>query len=158
MLIIGIDPGSRFCGYGLIECQGKRITAAGCDVIPIREKLPLQQRLLVLYQEMSAILDEHKPEQAVVETIFYHKHIQAIFALGHARGIILLTLVQRDIPIYEYSPREVKKAVVGNGNATKQQVRYMIGKLLNLDTVKHRDDAADALAVAMCHFHRMRFL
>jgi len=157
-LIIGIDPGSRFCGYGLIECEGKLITAAGCNVIPIKERLSLQQRLLILYQRITAILDEYKPDQAAVETIFYHKQIQAVFALGHARGIILLALMQRDIPIFEYSPREVKKAVVGNGNATKQQVRYMIGKLLNLDTSKHRDDAADALAVAMCHYHRMRFL
>ncbi len=155
-MIIGIDPGSRFCGYGLIECQGRRITAAGCDVIPLKEKMSLQQRLLILDQQIGAVLDEYKPEQAVVETIFYHKHIQAVFALCHARGIILLNLARRNIQIYEYSPREVKKAVVGNGNATKQQVRYMVGKLLNLDTSKHSDDAADALAVAMCHFHRMR--
>ncbi|MDD2332008.1 MAG: crossover junction endodeoxyribonuclease RuvC [Candidatus Cloacimonetes bacterium] len=156
MLIIGIDPGSRYCGYGLLEFTGKNVIAAGCDVIRIEEKLPLSTRLDILYTRISKVLDEYKPEQAVVESIFFHKHIHSIFTLGHARGVILLTLAQRHIELTEYSPREVKKAITGNGNASKKQVRYMINHLYKLRYASPSDDAADALAIATCHFNKLK--
>lgn len=158
MIIIGIDPGSRFCGYGLLQYEGKTVLAAGCDVISINEKKPLSERLLVLHQRLVSVLDEFKPDYAVVESMFFHKHIKSIFTLGHARGVILLSLAEREIPLFEYTPREIKKAVVGNGNATKQQVRFMIDRIYNLQGTTMSDDAADALAIAACHYHKIRFL
>ncbi|HOR30127.1 MAG TPA: crossover junction endodeoxyribonuclease RuvC, partial [Candidatus Syntrophosphaera thermopropionivorans] len=129
MIIIGIDPGSRFCGYGLLEINERRILAAGCDVINLLKGKDLPQRLEILFDAINDILREYKPDIAVVESIFYHKQIRSVFTLGQARGVILLALAQNDIPIVEYSPREVKKAVVGNGNASKQQVRYMVNQI-----------------------------
>lgn len=132
--------------------------AAGCAVISIGNKINLHDRLAQLYSELCVVLDEYKPDYAAVETMFFHKHIRSVFTLGHARGVILLALAQRKIPICEYSPREIKKAVVGNGNATKQQVRFMIDQLYNLSSASMRDDAADALAIAACHYNKLRFI
>jgi crossover junction endodeoxyribonuclease RuvC len=154
--IIGIDPGSRFCGYGILDIERKKIAAAGCSVIQISDRKPLTERLRILYDEICKVLDEYKPNIAAIETMFYGKNFQGIFSLGHARGVILLALSQRDIPIHEYSPREVKKAVTGNGNASKQQIRYMIAQLLPLTKSDLSSDAADALAIAMCHHNRNR--
>jgi len=155
-LILGIDPGSRFCGYGLIEVEKRKIIAAGCDFIYLDERKNINERLCVLYDEIKNIIDEYKPQQAAVETMFFGKNIQGIFTLGQARGVIILALAQAGIPISEYSPREIKKAIVGNGNASKQQIRYMVSQLLPITKEKLTSDAADALAVALCHFNRNR--
>jgi crossover junction endodeoxyribonuclease RuvC len=130
--------------------------AAGCDVIHIDERKPLTERLRILYEEIRKVLDEYKPKVAAVETMFYGRNFQGIFSLGHARGVILLALAQMEIPISEYSPREVKKAVTGNGNASKEQIKYMIAQLLPLTKSNLSSDAADALAIAICHHHRNR--
>lgn len=158
MIIIGIDPGSRLCGYGLLEAEGRRIVAAGCEVIDVSRHKDLMPRLKLLYDGINAVLEEYKPSIAVVESMFFQKHVKSIFTLGHARGVILLALARHEIPTFEYSPREIKKAVVGNGNATKQQVRYMINQLFHLAESKRPDDAYDALAIAMCHFNRIKFV
>ncbi|MDP2172510.1 MAG: crossover junction endodeoxyribonuclease RuvC [Candidatus Cloacimonadaceae bacterium] len=158
MIIIGIDPGSRVCGYGLLEAEGRRIVAAGCEVIDVSKEKDLMIRLKLLYDGIDAVLEEYKPSLAVVESMFFQKHIKSIFTLGHARGVILLALARHKIPTHEYSPREIKKAVVGNGNATKLQVRYMINQLFQLSVSTRPDDAYDALAIAMCHFNRIKFI
>ena len=155
--ILGIDPGSRHCGYGLLELQGRKIVAAGADVINVDEKKPLPERLSIIYREISRIITEFEPQAAAVESIFFGKNIQSVFTLGHARGVILLALAEKQIPIIEYSPREVKKAVVGNGNASKQQIRFMVEQLLPLKQTKLTPDSADALAIALCHYNRNRF-
>lgn len=139
-----------------MEVEKRKIVAAGCDVIHIDERKPLNERLCVLYEAINGILNEYSPQVAAVESMFFGKNIQGIFSLGHARGVILLALAQRYIPIFEYSPREVKKAVVGNGNASKQQIRYMVSQLLPLTKSNLTSDAADALAVAICHHNRNR--
>ncbi len=126
-------------------------------MIDINDKRPMPERLANLYGKLCAVLDEFNPDFAAVESMFFSKHIRSIFTLGHARGVILLSLAQRNIPLVEYSPREIKKAVVGNGNATKQQVRFMIDRMYKLQSAELRDDAADALAVAVCHYHKLRF-
>jgi len=130
--------------------------AAGCDVVHIRDRIPLTERLVILYTEINKVLEEFRPNFAVVETMFFGKNIQGIFSLGHARGVILLALAQHNIPITEYSPREIKKAVVGNGNASKQQVRYMVTQLLPISQAKLTSDAADALAIALCYYNKNR--
>jgi len=157
MMILGIDPGSRYCGYGLIQIERNKVLAAGCDVFDVTRESTLGDRLCLLYSSISDILLEYKPDYAAVESMFFQKHIKSIFTLGHARGVILLALAQKGIPIIEYSPREVKKAVVGNGNASKEQVRYMIQKLYHLQDKKLRDDAYDALAIATTHYNRIKW-
>jgi crossover junction endodeoxyribonuclease RuvC len=157
MMILGVDPGSRYCGYGLIQTEGLKVVAAGCEVIDVTRESSLGARLCLLYDGISAMLDEYHPDCAAVESMFFQKHIKSVFTLGHARGVILLALAQHKIPIVEYSPREVKKAVVGTGNASKEQVRYMIHQLYNLTANSKRDDAFDALAIATTHFNRIKW-
>lgn len=158
MIIIGIDPGSRYCGYGLIEMEGRKVLAAGCEAIDVSREATLGKRLTALYDRISLALDEYHPEVAAVESMFFHKQVKSIFTLGHARGVILLALAKHNIPVVEYTPREVKKSVVGNGNATKQQVRYMINQIYPLKDKPKLDDAFDALAIATCHYNRMKWL
>jgi len=158
VIIIGIDPGSRYCGYGLIQMEGRKVLAAGCDVIDVTGEKELPMRLKKLYEQISSILDEYKPELAAVESMFFHKQVKSIFTLGHARGVILLALAVKGIPLVEYSPREIKKSVFGNGNATKAQVRYMVNQLYGLKESPRRDDAYDALAIATCHYNRMKWM
>ncbi len=157
MIILGIDPGSRYCGYGLLEVQGSRIIGAGCDVISLIKEKDLLKRLDMLHSAIEVVMDEYKPDVVAVESMFFQKHIRSIFTLGHARGVILLSIARHKVPLQEYSPREVKKAVVGNGNASKQQVRLMISRMLKLKAANITDDAYDALGIALCHWHRMRF-
>ncbi len=156
MIIIGIDPGSHVCGYGILQLENNRIVAAGCDVIKINSTLDLAERLAIIYSEIDQIIGEYKPDIAAVETIFYGKNIKSAFTLGHARGAILLALAQRKIKIVEYSPREVKKSVVGNGNASKEQVEYMVKKILKIDIKPETQDATDALANALCLFNKIK--
>lgn len=157
MIIIGFDPGSRFCGYGIIQVEHKRIVAAGCDVIKLSPKIKLSGKLAELSQEISTIIDEYKPDIAVVETIFYGKNIQSAITLAHARGVILQACALSHIRVFEYSPREVKKAVTGNGNGSKLQVRQMIQKIIGLKEDIKSEDASDALAVAYTHYNKMKF-
>ena len=157
MMIVGIDPGSRYCGFGLIQTEGIKVVAAGCQVIDVTRENSLGARLRLLHSSITDVLEEYKPDYAAVESMFFQKHIKSIFTLGHARGVSRLAWAEQNIPIVEYSPREVKKAVVGNGNATKAQVRYMIHQLYGLKESENRDDAYDALAIATTHFNRIKW-
>jgi len=157
LIILGIDPGSYNVGYGILQVEKRKIIAAGCDTIVINSKLQLSERLVQIHSGMDKIIAEYKPDIAVVETIFYGKNIKSAFTLGHARGVIILALAQHNIEITEYSPREVKKSVVGNGNASKEQVEYMVQKILNLSTKPKTEDASDALAIALCQFNKNKF-
>lgn len=157
MVIIGFDPGSRFCGYGILQIEKKRIVAAGCDVIKLDAKLKLSGKLAELFTRITEILEEYKPDIAVVETIFYGNNIQSAITLAHARGVILQACALSHITVYEYSPREVKKAVTGNGNGNKLQVRHMIQKIIGLKEEIKSDDASDALAVAYTHYNKVKF-
>jgi len=157
LIILGIDPGSINCGYGILQIEKRRIVAAGCDVVQVKPTLSLPVRLQKIYDEISKIVAEYNPDIAAVESIFYDKNIKSAFTLGHARGVILLSLAKAGIPIEEYSPREVKKSVVGNGNASKEQVEYMVKKIINLKKSPKTQDATDALAVALCQFNKERF-
>jgi crossover junction endodeoxyribonuclease RuvC len=157
LIILGIDPGSYNVGYGILQIEKRKIVAAGCDTIETNSKAPLAERLVEIQSGMNKIISEYKPNIAVVETIFYGKNIKSAFTLGHARGVILLSLAQHNIEIVEYSPREVKKSVVGNGNASKEQIQYMVQKILNLSVKPKTEDAADALAIALCQFNKNKF-
>lgn len=157
MTFLGIDPGSRTCGYGILETEKRKIIAVSFDIIKLNPSSPLAERIERIYETIVKVLQQYKPERVGIETIFFGKNIQSAFTLGHVRGGILLAVSQHKIPLKELSPREVKKAVTGNGNASKQQVQYMLPKLLNLKIDNLPEDAADALAVAYSIYNNERF-
>lgn len=157
MIILGIDPGSQICGYGILQIEKRKIVAAGCDIIRTDSTDNLEKRLTVIYEKIKNVVDEYKPDIAAVESIFYGKNIKSAFTLGHARGVIMLALAQGNVEVCEYSPREVKRSVVGNGNASKEQVEFMVQKILNIDIKNKTQDATDALAIALCQFNKERF-
>lgn len=155
MLVLGVDPGSRVTGYGLVEKTGNRITCIHAGTVATSNRLPFYERIHEIFQAMLGIMNRYRPEEMAIEDIFYDKNIKSTLKIGHARGAILIAAVQCGVKIFEYSPLEIKKAVVGYGRATKDQVRAMIQVILKLNT-KPALDASDALAAAVCHLHWMR--
>jgi len=153
MLIFGIDPGSERTGYGCIESDGRRhrLVASGSLSAPNGASFP--QRLQAIHEGLSALLAEHGPSCVAIENIFHAKNVRSALRLGHARGVALLAASSAGVPVVEYTPAEIKRAVVGFGRAEKQQVGQMVKLLLALDAVPTPHDAADALAVAICHIH-----
>jgi crossover junction endodeoxyribonuclease RuvC len=156
MIVLGIDPGTAITGYGLVREEGGQAAAVAYGAITTPSDLPLPDRLKLLHRDLAAVVEQYHPDQAAVEQLFFNKNVRTALAVGHARGVILLTLAQANMPIYEYTPLEVKQAVTGNGRADKKQVQQMITLLLSLSKVPKPDDVADALAIAVCHLHSAR--
>ena len=157
MRVLGIDPGTAITGYGVIEGEGDSLVVTTYGAVTTPANQPLAQRLQHIYRELRALITEWHPDSAAVEELFFSKNARTALSVGHARGVALLALTQAGLPIQEYKPAEVKQAVAGYGNAPKQQVQGMVQLLLNLDEMPRPDDAADALAVAICHFHSARW-
>ena len=153
MLVLGIDPGTATTGYGLVTDRGSGAVAVAHGVITTPSGVPLPDRLMTIQRELSAIIERYHPDHAAVEELFFNKNVRTALAVAHARGVMLLTLAQANVRIFEYSPLEVKLAVTGSGRADKRQMQQMIMLLLNLDQIPKPDDAADALAIAVCHLH-----
>lgn len=156
MVVLGIDPGTATTGYGLVREEGDVLQAVAFGVIHTEPNEALAQRLASLYAQLSDLVLTYKPDAAAVEELFFSRNVRTAMAVGQARGVALLTLAHARIPVDEYTPREVKQAVAGYGNAAKDQVQEMVRLLLNLPSVPYPDDAADALAIAICHLHAMR--
>jgi crossover junction endodeoxyribonuclease RuvC len=156
MRILGVDPGSESTGYGLIESDGSehRVVAYGAIKTPPRR--PFYSRLLNIYNGLTELLDREPADVVAVEEVFYAANVQSALKLGHARGVVLLVAAQRRLPLFEYSPLEVKRGIVGYGRAEKAQVQSMVGFVLHMPEIPTPHDAADALAVAVCHAHRMK--
>jgi len=154
--ILGVDPGSGSTGYGIIETDGTHHKAVLFGAIKTPARKPFHERLFHIYTELGRILSCEKADILAIEDVFYATNVQSALKLGHARGIPLLVAAQNNLPVFEYSPLEVKNAVVGYGRAEKRQVQAMVQMLLSLPEAPSPDDAADALAVAICHAHRMR--
>ena len=148
--ILGIDPGSRATGYGVIAKKGNRLYYVTCGVIRLGNKYTFNERLKVIFDGLSEIIETHQPTVAGVEDVFVAANPRTALKLGHARGVAVLAALQNGLKVYDYTPRMVKQAVVGYGNADKQQVQQMVRVLLQLSK-QPTSDAADALAVAMCH-------
>jgi crossover junction endodeoxyribonuclease RuvC len=148
--IIGIDPGLRKTGWGVIEQEGSRLSFIACGSVEPDDRLELGQRLALLHEGLAAVFAAHRPDEAAVEETFVNKDARATLKLGHARGIAMLVPAQSALPIAEYAPNQVKKTVVGAGHAEKQQIRMMV-KILLPKAEFRTDDAADALAVAITH-------
>ena len=151
MKILGIDPGTVIIGYGIVESDQDVLSSVVYGVIKCRERLSLPDRLCHIYEELVKIIEQYKPEVAAIETPFVGDNIKSAFVIGKAQAVAILAASQRNIPIFEYSPASVKSHVAGYGASSKEQVQEMVKMLLNLDGVPEPCDAADALAVAICH-------
>lgn len=151
MRILGIDPGYAIVGIGVIESMGIKYKPLACGVITTPAKIPIEDRLMMIYEKLTAVIQKYKPEAAAVEELFFNTNHTTGIPVAEARGVILLCLKQNGVPVFEYTPLQVKQAVVGYGRAEKQQVIAMTTSLLNLPEPPKPDDAADALAIAICH-------
>jgi crossover junction endodeoxyribonuclease RuvC len=149
--VLGIDCGSARTGYGIIDSDGRRHRMVAAGTVRTDTRLPFEQRLLRIAGELRALLREHSPEAAAVEGVFYSANVQTALKLAQVRGVVLLTVAEAGLALAEYSPLEVKTGVVGYGRAEKRQVQVMVKSLLNLGQPVESEDAADALAVAICH-------
>jgi crossover junction endodeoxyribonuclease RuvC len=150
-VILGLDPGTASTGYGAICVSGNRLRALEYGVMETPARVPLEQRLEMLFAQVSEVLERHRPEATAVESLFFNTNVRTALAVGHARGVTLLACSQAKCSVFEYTPQQVKLAVVGYGKATKDQVMEMVRVLLGLTEVPRPDHAADALGVAICH-------
>jgi crossover junction endodeoxyribonuclease RuvC len=156
VLVLGIDPGTAITGYGLVKEEAGGLALIDCGVITTPAGQPLPSRLQTIYHELSSVITRHQPAAAAVEELFFSRNVRTALSVGHARGVALLALADAGLPIAEYKPAEVKQAIAGYGGADKHQVQEMVRMLLNLDQAPQPDDAADAVAVAVCHIHSSR--
>lgn len=152
-VILGIDPGTLLTGYGLICCENSHYIPIDYGCIRPPKSLKLSERYLIIFDSIEKLIEKYCPQTLVVETQYVHQNVQSAIKLGMARGIAILAAAKKGITIVEYPPTTAKKAVVGSGRASKQQVQRMIQSLLNLKNPPEPDDAADALALAICHAH-----
>ncbi|KAF0151121.1 MAG: crossover junction endodeoxyribonuclease ruvc [Ignavibacteria bacterium] len=151
MRIIGIDPGTLFTGYGIIEFEKNELKYVASGVIKIPPSKQQALRLQKIYDEINLVIKKYKPKEFALETAFYGKNVQSALKIGYARGVSMLVAVHNGLDVKEYAPREIKKSVVGNGAASKEQVQFMIKKLVSIRKSKIKFDETDALAVAVCH-------
>jgi len=155
MIILGVDPGTNLTGFGIIRQDGSNFFLINNGLIKLLPDKSLSEKLVVIYDELLKLIQLYKPDEFAIETAFYGKNVQSAMKIGYARGVSLLAAIHNNVPTNEYSPREIKKSVVGNGAASKQQVSFMIKNLLDLKNVKMKFDESDALAIALCHAFSM---
>lgn len=153
MVILGFDPGTAITGYGVLEQEGQKLNVLTYGCITTPANLPAPKRLQRIYEEVRALLDSYQPNVVVTERLFFNRNETTALSVGRTIGVILLAVAQKSIEWVEYTPLQVKTAVVGYGGAEKKQIQYMVTKLLGLAEAPKPDDAADALAVALCHAH-----
>src|SRR6266581_6975340 len=154
MRVLGLDPGLRHTGWGVIDVAGNRLSHVADGVVHAPVNLPLAERLVALFRQLNLVLERFRPDEAAVEETFVNKNAASTLKLGVARGVVLLAPAERGLPVAEYSANSVKKSVVGAGHAEKAQVQLMVRRLLPGCAIVEAD-AADALAVAICHAHHM---
>jgi len=156
LIILGIDPGIVVTGYGIIQNTGRISKLLVCGCIKPDRKLPFEKRLSRIYTGMLEVVSDVSPDEVALESVFYGPNVQTLVKMSHARGVIMLALANSNLSIFEYSPREVKKAVVGRGGASKEQVQFMIRRLIKADQIPEALDVSDSIAVALCHLHRSK--
>ena len=155
---LGIDPGTAIVGYAVVAARGDELSMIVCDVITTPARMPLAERLQLIYQQLIEIIATYHPLEAAMEELFFAKNARTAMTVGQARGVAMLALANGGLPISEYTPKQVKQAVTGYGDAKKDQVGEMVRILLKLPSVPRPDDAADAAAVAICHLHTANIL
>ena len=151
MVVLGIDPGTAHTGYGVVLSRGRRLAALDGGVIETRPGTPLERRLAAIYSKVSDLISEHSPKAVAVEELYFGRNAHTAFAVGQARGVVMLSAGMHGIPCFSYTPQAVKHAVCGAGAVEKEQVQRMVAALLSLPQPPEPDHAADALAVAICH-------
>ena len=154
MIVLGIDPGTASTGYGVVQSSGSRLSPVEQGVIQTHPGVPLERRLADIHARVGDLLDQHGPDAMAIEELYFGANVRTAFAVGQARGVVLLAAGQRGIPSRSYTPQQVKSAVCGSGRAGKDQVGRMVARLLGLRAVPTPDHAADALAVAICELNR----
>ncbi|OGN60152.1 MAG: crossover junction endodeoxyribonuclease RuvC [Chlamydiae bacterium RIFCSPHIGHO2_12_FULL_27_8] len=157
-MIIGIDPGTKITGYGIVKVEGNNYLALDYGAIKPNPSMTLTKKYFVIFSSVEKLIEKFKPDSVVIETQFVKKNISVAIKLGMARGSVIIAAEKNNIPIFEYAPKKAKLSVVGNGAASKEQVQKMIKMLLNLEKIPTPEDAADALALAICHAHEINFL
>jgi crossover junction endodeoxyribonuclease RuvC len=158
MRIIGIDPGTIFTGFGIIDFENNELNYVASGLIKIPATKEMAPRLKLIYDELNKLIKNYRPDEFALETAFYGKNVQSALKIGYARGVSMLVAVNNNLSLKEYSPREIKKSVVGNGSASKEQVQFMVKKLLALKKQKIKYDETDALAVGICHGFKINSL
>lgn len=153
MIILGIDPGTATTGFGVVSHQGNHLKKVCYGAIRTGAQIPMPTRLAQIYQEMQQLICNYRPDVVAIEELFFNKNVRTALAVGQARGVILLAAANAGLEIAEYTPLQVKQAVVGYGRAEKAQIQEMVRMLLCLNEIPKPDDAADALAIAICHAH-----
>jgi crossover junction endodeoxyribonuclease RuvC len=156
LIVLGIDPGTARTGYGLVERDGSRLRALDFGCLETPAALELPQRLLLIEQGLVALIEAHRPDVVAVERLYFNRNVQTAFAVGQARGVVLMVAAQHGLAVAEFGPNEVKQAVTGYGRADKGQVQRMVQTLLDLPSLPRPDDAADGLAIAICAAHAHR--
>ncbi len=151
MVVFGIDPGYALTGYGVVECKGNRFRMIACGVVSTKAGIPMDRRLLQIAEELEALIAEAKPDAVSIEELFFARNVTTAIGAAQARGVALATAARCGVPVFEYTPMQVKQAVCGYGKAEKRQVQEMVRILLTLPAIPKPDDAADALAIAICH-------
>ena len=153
MRILGIDPGIATVGFGIVEYNGNKFSVVEYGAVISAPNIEMPKRIKSIYDDMSLIIEKYKPDEVAVEELFFNTNVKTAIAVGQARGVLILSAANKDLPVYEYTPLQIKQAVVGYGRAEKAQVQYMVKAILSLGEVPKPDDTADALAVAICHAH-----
>lgn len=153
MVILGIDPGTATTGYGIVKSEQGKIQMVDYGCILTKSSQDLEDRLVIIFDELTEVIKKFKPNMVAVEELFFASNAKTAISVGHARGVILLACAKAGVPAYEYTPLQVKQAVCGYGRGDKQQIQKMVKALLGLDKIPKPDDAADGLAIAICHAH-----
>ncbi|MDU3211269.1 crossover junction endodeoxyribonuclease RuvC [Anaerococcus sp.] len=157
MKILGIDPGIAIMGYGVVEFKANKVKVIENGVVTTSSKTTTPERLSILYKNLNEIIKEFKPDEFAIEELFFNQNVKTAITVGHARGIQILSAQENNLPIYEYTPLQIKQAITGYGRANKSQMQKTVTTLLNLKEIPKPDDAADALSVALCHALSQRF-
>jgi crossover junction endodeoxyribonuclease RuvC len=157
MIILGIDPGIAIVGYGIIECKGNNYKALDYGAITTDSNMMFPDRLKIVYDRLTELINTYKPDDFAIEELFYNKNAKTVIKVGQARGVEILAAINQNIQIYEYTPLQIKQAIVGYGRADKHQIQEMVKILLNLKEKPKPDDVADALAVALTHGSCLNF-
>lgn len=154
MRVLGIDCGTEYTGYGVVElCPDDNLVCLSCGVVKLSPREPLAARLATIFDHLSAIIEQYQPDDVAIEDVFYAVNVKSALKLGQVRGVAMLAASSAKLHVAEYAPLAIKSAVVGYGRAEKQQVQHMVARLLNLAEIPESPDAADALAIAICHLH-----
>ncbi len=155
-IILGIDPGTNIMGYGLIHIRGIAVTLIHMDIIVLTKVISHPLKLKHIFEQTSGVIDKYRPDEVALEAPFFGKNVQSMLKLGRAQGIAMAAALNKNLPVFEYSPRKIKQSITGKGTSSKEQVATMLQRVLSIETMPKKLDATDALAVALCHHFQNR--